>query len=48
MENKQQRIEQLKAEISQVKAKYDASVGREAYKLGAKLRALQTELNNIL
>ncbi len=48
MENKQQRIEQLKAEIATIKPKYDASVGREAYKIGAKLRALQTELNNIL
>ena len=48
MENKQQRIEQLKAEIATVKAKYDKSVGREAYKLGAKLRELQKQLNNLL
>lgn len=46
--SRDQHIKDVTAAIAKIKPKYDASVGREAYKLGAKLRALQTELNNIL
>lgn len=34
-------------EIAKLQAKYDKSTGREAYKLGAKLRAKQNELKTL-
>lgn len=32
--------------IAKTEAKYNASTGREAYKLGKKLRALKAQLSN--
>lgn len=46
--SREKHIADLNEAIAKIKGRYDASTGREAYRLGAKLRALQTELNSIL
>jgi hypothetical protein len=38
--------ETIEKQIAKLEAKYQASTGREVYKIGAKLRALKLQLNH--